>query len=99
MIKRRTRMSAVLFLAVMSVSGFAAASALEDEIGVSLSNLDAKGAERLLNRYVEGKVLPFAGKAARIELLTAIVKAAEPASVVHKRAELLLQSVKTSSRK
>jgi len=53
----------------------------------------------LLNRYVEGKVLPFAGKAARIELLTAIVKAAEPASVVHKRAELLLQSVKTSSRK
>ncbi len=100
-LRRFAWLSPLLLAVALSagVSGMATASPLEKEIGVTLSDLNAKEAERLLNRYVEGKILTFAGKAPRVELLGAIVKAAKPGTVLHKRAELLLQSAKTSYRK
>lgn len=67
------------------------------EIGRTVSALDAQSAEVVLNWYAEGKVLAFAPKAPRVELLEALVKALPQGSKAFQRAELLLASARTST--
>ncbi len=86
--------------ACVSVMGIGAplASAydMEAEIGRPLSTLNEKSATELLTSYAEGKILAYAPKPPRLEFLEAIIKASPEGSNTRMRAELLLQSARTS---
>jgi len=91
-------LAASVLCALMGIGGavFAAEYDLEQEIGQPLSSVDADTAKVLLTWYAEGKILAFAPKQSRIELLRRIVEVSPPDSSTQKRAELLLQSAETS---
>jgi len=75
---------------------FAAEYKLEQDIGQPLSSIDADTAKVLLTWYAEGKILTYAPKQPRIELLRRIMEVSPPDSSTRKRADLLLQSAETS---
>lgn len=95
---RRAFALASLFCASIVFSGtpMAAAYDIAVEIGRPLSSLDATAATEVLTWYSEGKVLTYAPKPARIELLKAIMAASPEGGKTYKRAELLLRSAETS---
>ena len=85
--------------AVLVLGGAADALAYDiaAEIGRPVSALDTGTAEVVLNWYAEGKVLAFAPKAPRVELLEAIVKALPKGEKASQRAQLLLVSAQSST--
>ena len=93
----RVRMALLGASVCLGGSGAALAYDIAAEIGRPVSSLDAKSAEVVLNWYAEGKVLAFAPKAPRVELLEAVVKALPKDGKTHQRAALLLVSAQTST--
>jgi hypothetical protein len=94
---RRAFAFAGLFCAsIVTGTPMAASYDIAAEIGRPLSSLDATAATEVLTWYSEGKVLTYAPKPARIELLKAIMAASPEGGKTYKRAELLLRSAETS---
>lgn len=96
--RNRKVLAASVLCTVIGLGGavFAADYNLEQEIGQPLSSIDADTAKVLLTWYAEGKILTYAPKQSRIQLLQRIVDVSPPDSSTRKRAELLLQSAETS---
>lgn len=84
---------------LLTATGVAASDeAIEKAIGMPLTSVDAVQAAVMVNRYAEGRILVSADRATRIKFLGSVRDALPQGSDAGRRAQLLLESVETSTR-
>lgn len=70
---------------------------LDALLGQPVNTMNEKQVDAAITWYSEGQILTYAPKAPRIKLLKALMEQAPEGSAARKRAELLLNSARTSN--